>query len=137
MSIRGPRLAGAADQAAGAGAGRLVVLGDDDAVDDRRQITPGALVQPPTAAGVLDIAYTPQALEARKRAIVEQSIEIIRKRIDATGTKEPSILREGDDRILVQLPGVGDPERAIAAALQALETTDPEDDTCLVAVRVL
>ena len=42
---------------------------------------------------------------------VEQSIEIIRRRLDPDGTKEPVIQRQGRDRILVQLPGVNDPER--------------------------
>lgn len=42
---------------------------------------------------------------------LEQSIEIVRRRIDETGTNEPLIQRQGDDRILVQLPGVQDPER--------------------------
>ena len=47
----------------------------------------------------------------RKRSAMDQSIEIVRRRIDETGTREPSIQRQGDDRILVQLPGVDDPER--------------------------
>jgi preprotein translocase subunit SecD len=69
-------------------------------------------LQPPQSAdGVLSIAYTPQALQARKLSIVDQSIEIIRRRIDETGTKEPTILREGEDRVVVQLPGIDDPER--------------------------
>jgi len=110
--------------------------GDENRVAPALKLVDPALqLQPPTAAGVLDIAYSPQALEARKRAILEQSIEIIRKRIDATGTKEPSILREGDDRILVQLPGVGDPERVkhiINATAKMTfrmvdETASPED----------
>ena len=42
---------------------------------------------------------------------VAQSIEIVRRRIDETGTREPTIQRQGKDRILVQLPGVKDPER--------------------------
>ena len=41
---------------------------------------------------------------------VDQSIEIIRRRIDETGTKEPTIQREGEDRILLQLPGIDNPE---------------------------
>ena len=41
---------------------------------------------------------------------VDQSIEIIRRRLDPEGTKEPIIQRQGVDRILVQLPGVDDPE---------------------------
>ena len=38
-------------------------------------------------------------------------MEIVRKRIDESGTKEPLIQRSGKDRILLQLPGVKDPER--------------------------
>lgn len=46
-----------------------------------------------------------------QNSAVSQSIEIVRRRIDETGTKEPDIQRQGDDRILLQLPGVDDPER--------------------------
>ena len=42
---------------------------------------------------------------------VDQSIEIVRKRIDETGTKESSIVKRGSNRILVELPGIKDPER--------------------------
>ncbi len=42
---------------------------------------------------------------------VNQSIEIVRRRIDEVGTKEPTILKRGSNRILVELPGVKDPER--------------------------
>ncbi|MSP68454.1 MAG: protein translocase subunit SecD [Alphaproteobacteria bacterium] len=51
------------------------------------------------------------AIALRKRAAVEQSLEIVRRRIDETGTREPTVQIQGDDRILVQLPGVDDPER--------------------------
>ena len=44
-------------------------------------------------------------------AALKQSIEIVRRRVDETGTKEPSILQRGDKRILVELPGLKDPER--------------------------
>ena len=40
-----------------------------------------------------------------------QSIEIVRRRVDEVGTNEPNILKRGNDRILVQLPGLEDPER--------------------------
>ena len=43
------------------------------------------------------------------KRIVGESIEVIRHRIDETGTKEPMILRQGTDRIVLQLPGVEDP----------------------------
>ncbi|HLF59243.1 MAG TPA: protein translocase subunit SecD [Alphaproteobacteria bacterium] len=52
-----------------------------------------------------------QALKDETKRTVDQSIEIISRRVDETGTREPTIQREGEDRILVQLPGVKDPER--------------------------
>jgi protein-export membrane protein SecD len=58
--------------------------------------------------------FSTVATESRRRQAVEQSIEIIRRRIDETGTKEPTIQREGQDRILVQLPGVDNPEHVKA-----------------------
>jgi len=44
---------------------------------------------------------------------VNQSLEIIRNRIDQFGVAEPVIIRQGDDEIVIQLPGVKDPERAL------------------------
>ena len=61
--------------------------------------------------GQIRLSYTEKALNERRRLAVEQSIEIVRRRIDETGTREPTIQRQGTDRILVQLPGVEDPER--------------------------
>jgi protein-export membrane protein SecD len=51
--------------------------------------------------------------QSTKTDIVSQSIEVVRRRIDQLGTKEPSIERQGDDRILVQVPGLSDPTRLI------------------------
>lgn len=61
--------------------------------------------------GMITVQMTEEKIIERQRAAMEQSIEIVRRRIDETGTQEPSIQRQGDDRILVQLPGVDDPER--------------------------
>ncbi|MDX2144655.1 MAG: protein translocase subunit SecD [Rhodospirillaceae bacterium] len=47
----------------------------------------------------------------RELAALSQSIEIVRRRVDEFGTSEPSIQRQGADRIIVELPGVDDPER--------------------------
>lgn len=55
--------------------------------------------------------FTPEAVLARTRQAVDQSIEIIRRRIDETGTREPTIQRQGEDRVLLQLPGIDDPAR--------------------------
>jgi protein-export membrane protein SecD len=60
--------------------------------------------------GTVSLSPNQVALTKRRATAVEQSIEIVRRRIDETGTKEPTIQREGDDRILVQLPGVENPE---------------------------
>jgi SecD/SecF fusion protein len=57
------------------------------------------------------VALTEQAVRDRVDAAVEQSLEIIRQRIDQVGVAEPTIQRVGADRILVQLPGVQDPTR--------------------------
>jgi preprotein translocase subunit SecD len=47
------------------------------------------------------------------RAALEQSVETIRNRVDQFGVTEPEIVPQGDNRILIQLPGVKDPKRAI------------------------
>ena len=61
--------------------------------------------------GLIRMALTEKAVRDRSSAAVEQSIEIVRRRIDETGVREPTIQRQGADRILVQLPGIDDPER--------------------------
>lgn len=52
-----------------------------------------------------------QGLQQRISSAVDQSIEIVRRRIDELGTTEPLIQRQGADRILVQVPGLDDPSR--------------------------
>jgi preprotein translocase subunit SecD len=63
-----------------------------------------------TPDGAATLGYSTAATDTRRQQAVDQSIEIIRRRIDATGIKEPTIEREGADRIVVELPGVGNPE---------------------------
>ncbi|MFN3537448.1 MAG: protein translocase subunit SecD, partial [Brevundimonas sp.] len=55
-------------------------------------------------------AFTDQALNNMGANAVDQSIEVVRRRIDSLGTREPSITRQGTDRIVVQAPGESDPE---------------------------
>ena len=57
------------------------------------------------------INFSNYGLISLNNAALKQSIEIIRRRIDDVGTKEPSILQRGDKRILVELPGIDNPER--------------------------
>lgn len=56
------------------------------------------------------LTYPSDVLMKQKNSILEQSKEIIRRRVDETGTREPLIQRQGEDRILLQLPGIEDPE---------------------------
>jgi len=62
------------------------------------------------------VSMKPSAAELQQHAdsAVAQSIEIVRRRVDQTGTKEATIQRVGADRILVELPGIDDPERVKA-----------------------
>ncbi len=64
--------------------------------------------------GQIKIELNEMAITDVKAAALQQSIEIVRRRIDETGVREPTIQRQGEDRILVQLPGVDDPERVKA-----------------------
>ena len=52
-------------------------------------------------------------MNERIRQTIEQSIPIVEKRINELGLVEPTIQRQGADRILVQVPGLGDPRRLI------------------------
>lgn len=58
----------------------------------------------------LEARFTDVALKTIKDQTISQSIEIVRRRVDETGTREPVITRQGEDRIIVQLPGVEDPQ---------------------------
>lgn len=61
--------------------------------------------------GIITAKLSEPALRARATGAVEQSLEIVRRRIDETGVSEALIARQGQSRILVQLPGVEDPNR--------------------------
>jgi len=57
------------------------------------------------------IEYSKYGLIEINSAAQEQSLEIVRRRIDEIGTNEPTIIKRGNDRILVELPGLSDPNR--------------------------
>src|SRR6478736_3331911 len=54
------------------------------------------------------LAFSEQELARKKKEVIDQSIEILRRRVDETGTIEPTIVRQGDDRIELQVPGIKD-----------------------------
>ena len=62
-------------------------------------------------SGAIRLTLTDAGVTEKVRRAVEQSIEVIRKRVDALGTTEPSIQREGNDRVSVDVPGLQDPDR--------------------------
>ena len=59
----------------------------------------------------IQVSFSEEKITEIRDYAILQSIEIIRRRVDEVGTNEPIIQRQGDDRILVQLPGLDDPER--------------------------
>ena len=98
--------------------------------------------------GVIRLTLTEPAITERVRQAVEQSIQIIERRVNELGTVEPSIQRQGIDRILLQVPGLQDPKRLLdllgktakldfrlvdpsMSAEQALQTRPPPESEIL------
>ncbi|MBP3316204.1 MAG: protein translocase subunit SecD [Alphaproteobacteria bacterium] len=90
-----------------------LVVRDEDQVADakgRLKSTFGNTVDITSSGKTITLAYSDvQKAEMTKDALA-RSIEIVRRRIDALGTKEPSIQSQGGKYIMVQLPGVDNPE---------------------------
>ncbi len=59
----------------------------------------------------IQLSFSKQGLVELKTSSQDQALEIVRRRIDEIGTNEPNILKRGNDRILVELPGLDDPMR--------------------------
>jgi len=60
---------------------------------------------------IFNLKFSKYGLIEIKNSSLDQAIEIVRRRIDEVGTNEPNILKRGNDRILVELPGLDDPLR--------------------------
>jgi protein-export membrane protein SecD len=60
---------------------------------------------------IVNIFYSKYGLIELKNSALDQSLEIVRRRIDEVGTNDPTILKRGNDRILIELPGLDDPNR--------------------------
>ena len=60
---------------------------------------------------VFYVNFSRQGIIELKTSSQDQALEIVRRRIDEIGTNEPNILKRGNDRILVELPGLDDPMR--------------------------
>jgi preprotein translocase subunit SecD len=73
--------------------------------------------------GFIEMSLNPTALQAEKKLAIEQNISTLRNRVNELGVAEPVIQRQGEDRVVVQLPGVQDTVRAkeILGATATLE----------------
>lgn len=90
----------------------LVVREDDDVsrAKGRLKSVLGAGVDISSSGRTITLKYTEKQKEEIVKDALARSIEIVRRRIDALGTKEPSIQSQGGKYILIQLPGVDNPE---------------------------
>ncbi len=89
----------------------------------------------PDANGRYELEITDQGLDYRMAGALTQTVEVIRGRIDELGTTEPVIQRQGADRIIVQVPGLDDPERlkeligtTARLAFRMVDVTTPVED---------
>ncbi len=111
IEARSRRLEGTADL--------VVWLDDANRVEARKiikeKIGVFVLIGPQTHDGEEGLVYTfaDDFADRLRTTALDQAIETIRNRIDKFGVTEPVILKKGDDRITVQLPGLDDPQRAI------------------------
>ena len=90
----------------------LNVRNNQDAVDAKNRLKRalGRDVDVTTNGRKVSVKYADKTLENMVRDVMEHSISSVRRRIDAFGTKDPSIHSQGEQYILVQLPGVEKPE---------------------------
>jgi preprotein translocase subunit SecD len=72
---------------------------------------------------VIQVGIADQAMTAETAHAIDQDIEIVRRRIDSLGTKEPAIERQGTDRIVVEAPGESDPEKLKAVIGKTAQLT--------------
>ncbi|MBO6289429.1 MAG: protein translocase subunit SecD [Alphaproteobacteria bacterium] len=83
----------------------------DKAKEAFRKLDEGLVVEEDeNGEGIVTIRYNEQALAQLQSRVIDQSVSIVRRRIDELGTKEPIVQGQGTDRVLVQLPGVQNPE---------------------------
>ena len=60
---------------------------------------------------LVTLEYSKFGIIEIKNSSLDHSLEIVRRRIDEVGTKDPTIIKRGNDRILIELPGLDDPDR--------------------------
>jgi len=94
---------------------KIALYSKSDAKIARKMVSEFSdIVELPELSGDENLAYSysPTRIASIKQHAIDQALETLRNRIDAFGVAEPSIQRQGERRLLIQLPGVQDPERA-------------------------
>ncbi len=81
--------------------------------------------------GLLRLSLTDEGIDYRVSSALTQSMEVVRRRVDELGTTEPLIQRQGDDRIIVQVPGLTDPQRLKALLNQTAKLSFHMVDTSM------
>ena len=100
------------------GTGLVVQLASPQAFQEAQQALAGFVEldnrsQDP-ALGRIELVLKEKVINERRASFVDQGLKVIRNRVDQFGVAEPTIQKQGENRILVQLPGVQDPARAKA-----------------------
>ncbi len=93
---------------------RFTILKQNDANVDVNELVRKVSSEMEVASkgdGNYELTFSKNALAAKKLQLLEQSIQIVNRRVNETGTREPIIQRQGDNRIVLQVPGLQDPER--------------------------
>ena len=88
-------------------------LRDPDTLQQARNVVAGmasGLLIESSDAGVFAIRLDEATELAARNDAMERTVEVVRIRVDETGTREASVRRQGDTRVLVQVPGLDDPE---------------------------
>jgi len=82
-------------------------------LDEKFSVMKKVKVQDTSDGIIYILELDKREIEQIKKSAVEQALETIRNRIDQFGVAEPTIQLQGEDRILIQLPGIKDPKRAL------------------------
>jgi len=102
-----------ANLSSGANSSAVALRSEDDASEFRKRMRRATNNEADISTDGLKVrvAYSASGVEQMRTQVMASSIEIIRRRIDSLGTREPSIQRQGENRIMIQVPGADNPER--------------------------
>lgn len=105
VAVRGQTVEVVLRAGADVNAARKIIQGDDPGIALTQEDSNGA--------PRLVVSFTPERLKQRQDLAIEQNVTTLRNRVNELGVSEPIVARQGLDRIVVQLPGIQDPNQAI------------------------